>query len=277
MAMRIAVFAAMPQETGPILKLNPGWRPMADEPFPIAVHRSPQKEILLVQTGIGVELAGRAARQVVTMAESANRIDLMLSVGFAGALSPDLLLGQAVWSAELAVLDSSSATSVVRYRCGTEPGAPTDTLGFFAGHAVRPVRFVTVDRLRSKAELAGLAAGKPAVTEMETTSIAEVACTHAIPFMGLRTISDELNLEIELNLDSIVDRRGKVHLAKLMLAVLGRPRRAGSLPALYRGSKLAGRSLARILTELLAAPEADLRTLTGPPRPVRDRAESRVG
>jgi nucleoside phosphorylase len=276
MAMRIAVFAAMPQETGPILKLNPGWRSAADGPFPISVHRSPEREVLLVETGIGPELAGRAARQLVAMTEPDTPIDLMLSVGFAGALSPDLLLGQPVWSAELAVFDDASRDSVVRYRCSTESGVSTNALGFFGHQAPRPVRFVTVDRLRSKAELARVVMTVPAVTEMETTSIAEVAHTHAIPFMGLRTISDELNLEIELNLDSIVDPRGRIRLAKLMLAVLRRPRRAWSLPALYLGSKLAGRNLARVLGELLAASEADLRALAGPPRPVQDQVEGRA-
>jgi nucleoside phosphorylase len=268
MAMRIAVFAAMPQETGPILRLKPDWRPKAKEPFPIYFHRSQGREILLVETGMGNESAERAARHVVATGGSQAPIDLMLSVGFAGALSPHLGLGQAVWSAELAVLDSSGGACVVRYRCGSERGTPTDAAGFFASHAVLPARFVTVDRLRSKAELSRLVPGTSAVAEMETTSIAEVAHAHAIPFIGLRAISDELSLEIDLDLDSITDRRGRVHLSKFALTVLRRPHLAGPLPALYRGSRMAGRSLARTLAALLALSEEDLQALGGPPRPV---------
>jgi hypothetical protein len=105
----------------------------------------------------------------------------------------------------------------------------------------------------------------PAVAEMESTSIAEIAHTHAIPFIGLRAISDDLGLEVDLNLDSIADRRGRVRLPKLVPALLTRPRLVRSLPPLYRGSRLAGRNLAMTLTALLALPEDELRALADPP------------
>lgn len=260
--MRIAILAAMPQETRPIRKLRPGWRTLSGEPFPTWLHQSPARDILLVETGMGNDPAERAARYVLTGARSGAPLDLILSTGFAGALSPDLVVGQVVLSCELAFYDCITGSCPVRYRCAGEAD-PTD---FVMRHAVRLTRFITVERLQSKALLASLVPGIPAVTEMESTSIAAVAYEHEVPFMGLRAISDESTREFEWDLDSIVDERGRVRPARFMRAVLTQPRLAGSLPSLYRSSRIAGRSLAQTLTALLALPEKDLRKLIGPPQ-----------
>jgi adenosylhomocysteine nucleosidase len=270
MTMRIAVFAALPQEISPILRLNPGWRPVADEPFSIHAHRAPEREILLIRTGVGTEPAGRAARYIAERAGSTLPIDLMVSVGFAGALSSDFVLGQVVWAGEVAVFDDSSGTCAVRYLCSDAAGGPAGSPGFFAGLAVTPVLFLTVDRLREKAELARLVLATLAVVEMETASIAGAAHAHAVPFMGLRAISDELSLEIDLDLDSIVNDQGKMRLPPIMLAFLARPRLVRSLPALYHGCRLAGNNLALVVEHLLVAPEEELRALAGPPRLVEE-------
>ena len=94
MAIRIAVFAALPQETAPILRPDAGWRRVAGKPFPISAHQSPGGETLLVETGIGTQRAAQAARYIAKVLLSATPPDLMISVGFAGALSGRLTLGQ---------------------------------------------------------------------------------------------------------------------------------------------------------------------------------------
>ncbi len=209
---------------------------------------------------MGNEAAERAAKHVLTVLGPQAPPDLILSVGFAGALSPALTLGQLVYSHELAVYDHSSGSCPVRYWCG----GSADLAALVESMAVRPARFVTVDRLRSKAMLARLVPGTPAVTEMESTSIAAVAHAHQIPFLGLRAISDEISDEIEWDLDSMVDAHGRLSLPRVALATLRRPRLAGSFPRLYQDSKVASRDLARTLATLLAVPEEELRTLVGP-------------
>jgi nucleoside phosphorylase len=188
--------------------------------------------------------------------------DLIMSVGFAGALSPDLALGQAVYARELAVYDNVSRTCPVRF----EFSPSADVAVLLESMSVRPARFVTVDRLRSKAVLAALVPGTTAVTEMESAFIAATARAHHVPFLGLRSISDELTDEIEWDLDSMVDARGRLSRSRVAWAVLREPRLAGSFPGLYRGAKVAGDSLALILARLLALPEQELRALVGPLR-----------
>ena len=262
MALRIVVFAALPQETGPLLRLMPGWHSLARRPFRTWRHQSSGSEVLLVETGMGNLAAERAAPHIFAGAVDQALPDLIMSVGFAGALSPDLALGHAVYARELAVYDDVSRTCPVRFKLS--PGA--DLAALLESTSVRPARFVTVDRLRSKAMLAELVPGTTAVTEMESAFIAATAHAHHVPFLGLRSISDELTDEIEGDLDSMVDARGRLSRSRVALAVLREPRLAGSFPGLYRGSKVAGDSLAVTLAGLLALPEERLRALVGPLR-----------
>ena len=206
--------------------------------------------------------AERAALHIVAGAVDQALPDLIMSVGFAGALSPDLALGQAVYARELAVYDDVSRTCPVRFKFS--PGA--DLAALLESMSVRPARFVTIDRLRSKAVLAGLVPETCAVTEMESAFIAATAHAHHVPFLGLRSISDELTDEIEWDLDSVADTRGRLRLPRVALAVLREPRLVNSFPGLYRGSKVAGDSLAVTLAGLLALPEEKLRALVGPLR-----------
>jgi nucleoside phosphorylase len=262
MALRIVVFAALPQETGPLLRLMPGWRSLARRPFRTWRHQSSGTEVHLIETGMGNLAAERAALHIFAGAVDQALPDLIISVGFAGALSPDLALGQAVYARELAVCDDVSRTCPVRFKFS--PAA--DLAALLESMSVRPARFVTVDRLRSKAALARLLPETCAVTEMESTPIAAVAHARDIAFLGLRTVSDVLNDEIEWDLDSMVDARGRLSRSRVALAVLRAPRLAGSFPGLYRGAKIAGDNLASTLAGLLAIPEQELRALVGPLR-----------
>lgn len=262
MALHVVVFAALPQETGPLLKVMPGWRSLARRPFRTWRHQSSETEVLLVETGMGNLAAKCAALHIFAGTVTQALPDLIMSVGFAGALSPDLALGHAVYARELAVYDDVSRTCPVRFKFSPSP----DLAALLEGMSVRPARFVTVDRLLSKAMLAALVPATAAVTEMESTSIAAAAHARNIAFLGLRAVSDVLNDEIEWDLDSMVDARGRLSLPRVALAVLREPRLAGSFPGLYRGSKVAGDSLAMTLAGLLALPEEKLRALVGPLR-----------
>ena len=252
--MRVVMLAAMPQESRPLLKLLGESHRLAGEPFPTWLQRSSHVELLLVETGMGAERAGRAARHVL----SALRIDLLVSIGFAGSLWPDFRLGQVVWSRELAAYDASLESALSE---GFRPASTLALTAFCRIHNIRTARFVTVERVLSKAGMTGRFAEDPAVVEMESTAVAAAAYGRGVPFLGLRAISDESTQEIDWEPDAVVDRAGRVSAAKVMGAVLRRPILLGSLPRLWRSSRVAGRDLAAALTALLQLPEEDLRAL----------------
>jgi nucleoside phosphorylase len=253
--IRIVVLAALPQEYRPLLELLGSPRRLVGAPFPAWLQRSSYVELILVETGMGREGAVRAARHLL----SGSRIDLLMSVGFAGSLWPAFRLGQVVWARELVEHDGRGEhPSLKGFRAS--PGA--ETAAFCRSHMIEPARFLTVDRVLPKAGMAARFAQDPTVLEMESTPVAEAAWGHGVPFLGLRAVSDEVTRDIGWQVDAISDRAGRVSAPKVVWAVLRRPALLRSLLELRTDSRIAGRRLAATTMALLSLPEADLLALT---------------
>ena len=248
------MLAAIPQESRPLLKRLGTSRKLAGQPFPAWLQRSFHVELLVMESGMGTERAWQAARHAL----SGSSIDLLVSIGFAGSLWPGFRLGQVVWSRELtAYAEGAGALSSVGFR----PGSTLGMTDFCRTHEVRPARFLTVDRPRSKAEMAGRSAAEPTVVEMESTPVAAAAHGRRVPFLGLRAITDESTQDIDWDVDSVMDRTGGLSAAKVVRAVLRKPSLMRSLFRLRGSSRVAGRTLAAALVALLQLPEEDLRAL----------------
>ncbi|HAA04445.1 MAG TPA: hypothetical protein DCE18_13960 [Syntrophobacteraceae bacterium] len=253
--MQIAVFAAIPQEYRPFQKGLGQWRRLAKRPYAIWLHRFHDKHVLLVETGMGNQLAAQAGEHLI----SKSPLDLLMSVGFAGSLATDLRLGQLVWSQELAVCNTlRGACPLLRYRSGQA----THLAVFREIHGIRSARFLTLEQPQPKTTLIHHLDDLPTVIDMESEPLAALAQRHGIPFLGLRAISDELNDEIDWDLGSILDESGKVRITKVMSTVFKRPGLVASFHGLWRNSLIAGRHLAQTLTALLMLPERDLWALS---------------
>jgi hypothetical protein len=118
-------------------------------------------------------------------------------------------------------------------------------------------------RSSSKAVLAERLAGVPAVTDMESVPVAALAHARDVPFLGLRAVSEGSTYEIDWELDSIIDRAGRIRFEKVVLAVIARPGLAVSFRRLRKNFAVTGRELARALAALLSLPEEDPRSLAG--------------
>lgn len=252
--IRVVVLAALPQESRPLLNLLGKPRRLTGRPVPTWLDRSAHVEVLVLETGMGMERAWQAARHAL----SGAHIDLLVSIGFAGSLWPGFRVGQVVWSRELTSCDEGGGSPpAVGFR-------PTSTLGvtaFCRAHEVQPARFLTVDRPRAKAGMIGRYAAEPTVVEMESTPVAAAAHACRVPFLGLRAISDEATQDIDWQLDSITDQDGRISAPKVVRAVLERPTLLRSLLRLRSSSRIAAHNLALTLTALLQLPEEDLRAL----------------
>ncbi len=111
-------------------------------------------------------------------------------------------------------------------------------------------------------------AAEPTVVEMESTPVAAVAHGRNVPFLGLRAITDEATEDVEWQLDSLMDRAGRISATKVMGAVLRDPSLLRTVLRLRSSSRVAGRNLAATLMALLQLPEEDLLAMVGALSPV---------
>jgi hypothetical protein len=98
---------------------------------------------------------------------------------------------------------------------------------------------------------------------MESVPVAALAHARDVPFLGLRAVSEGSTYEIDWELDSIIDRAGRIRFEKVVLAVIARPGLAVSFRRLRKNFAVTGRELARALAALLSLPEEDPRSLAG--------------
>lgn len=252
--MRVVVLAAMPQEIGPLLQIVGGMSLVEGAPFPAWKGRVARTELQVVQTGMGGERAGRAA----LCALGGPPVDLVISSGFAGSLCPEFRLGQPVWSREVIGLDGGGGDAPGgRFQLGKVAALTA----FRRTYALRPARFLTVERIHSKADLVGRFAATPTVVEMESTAVAGVAREQGVPFLGLRTISDEWTEEIEWQPETVVNGEGVIVPGRVMWTLCRRPTLLRSLLRLRRNSVAAGHTLAHTLLALVGLPEERMRAL----------------
>src|SRR5580704_2474240 len=196
-------------------------------------------EVVVVCGGIGLDAARRAAEAVIVLYYPTQ----LHSVGFAGALNPELRVG-----------DLIAASVVIDARDGSR--------AFVAGADSQNslVTYMSVAGVQQKKNLAP-AFGAKAV-DMEAAAVAAAAVAHGIPFAATKVISDEWNFELP-EMDRFIDSRGQFKTANFAFFVALRPwlwKRVGILAGNTRkAARVLGEYLARwvqdlsLRTEMIAA------------------------
>jgi adenosylhomocysteine nucleosidase len=191
----------------------------------------PQVTILL--TGIGSRNAERALRAAFTQPKP----NAVLSCGFAGGLRPELASGTVVFSADK--------------ETGWEPA--------LRAAGARPGRFHCVERVATTTEQKRAlwqATGADAV-EMESQIICALCREHNIPSAIVRVILDPADEDLPLDFSQLLDADQRLDKARLALAVLKSPGKAGALLQLQQQSKAAAAKLGRVLAGLLLKADAN--------------------
>jgi nucleoside phosphorylase len=157
--------------------------------------------------GVAVLGLGKAAADGLREVLKSRTPHVLLSVGFAGALSPDLRTGDLVVSTEAAVQPASKPASL-----SASLGNEAFKALALAGMRVTTGSILTVPRpLMSKDEKQryGKTTGA-AVVDMETYWIAEEADRADVPVVSVRTVVDELDHDLpDLVAQITADERGR--------------------------------------------------------------------
>lgn len=197
---RILLLAAMPEEALPVLSgheatrlespAGPSWR------IDFPADGAPGAEVTLVTCGIGLVNAAAAAVKGIALYQP----DLIISLGSAGGLAPQIRRGDIVVGTRYRYGDADS--TAFGYQYGQIPGMPAcfdgdqrlidlifgehDDPSLHCGEILSANSFVT-------GELAGLLQQRfpeALATDMESAAIAQVAFSHEVGFVCVRSISD---------------------------------------------------------------------------------------
>lgn len=185
-----------------------------------------------------------AATRAFSAAERSGPIDIVLSVGWAGALHKIIEPGLAY-----------SVAGVIDVRTGEM--TPT-------AHSADDLWLVTSPIVADEAEKHRLAAAySAALVDMEAAAIARLAAMRNIPFYCVKGVSDALDDNLP-DFNRFLSPSGGLDLARFTLFALIRPRYWHSLIRMGENSRKASAGIARQVLEIVD-PRGTIRNLNGYP------------
>ncbi|HUB30483.1 MAG TPA: hypothetical protein VL967_12335 [Terracidiphilus sp.] len=220
---RTALIAALPGELKAIVR---GWKHQRRNGVDVWNHRDEDLWVAAC-AGTGQPAATRAFAAI----EEDAPVDLVFSIGWAGALKPNLAPGSAHNVA--GVIDARTGE---RFRCDAYAG---------------DLWLVTSPTVAGYAEKLRLAAAYPAaLVDMEAAAIARLAAMRGIPFYAVKGISDPLNAKLP-DLNRFITPDGRFQTASFVLYSLFRPGYWPSLLQMGENSRKASQSMAELLVSFL--------------------------
>jgi adenosylhomocysteine nucleosidase len=258
---RVALVAALIWEVRPFLR-QVGARPRPGLGLPTWEFTAGRVQGVVALTGMDPALVREAARHWLAQA----RPDILLSLGFGGALTPELAAGALVLGASVWQYDPRRA----HLGAAPAPAPPRPLPELLAAlteggcQAVAGSLVTTPFIIHKQSQGGRLLALPHPVLDLESAILAGVAGSEGLPFLGLRAVTDGAGEEVP---DFIAQAGGNVG-AGAALAWLARdPLRIKALWRLWRESRLAAANLARALAVLLpllaAAPGQELQEEPG--------------
>lgn len=179
-------------------------------------------EVILTESGIGKVAAASATALMIDNFEP----DLVVNTGSAGALDPDLKIGDEVIGTQVAYSDVD--VTVFGYAYGQVPNKPlyyeADPTAVKDFEQLAPVKeglIVSGDQFVQDTAKKRILTHFPEalVAEMEAAAVAQVAYQFGTPFIVLRGVSDLANGDSGVVFDDYVVEAGRAS-AKLLLSYL---------------------------------------------------------
>jgi len=233
---RTAFIAAFPGELKPLVStVIPGansarvWPHSTRDGIHFWAVRNEEEEWIAACAGAGQAAATRAFAAI----EDGGPIDLVFSLGWAGALRSDLAPGSAHNVA--GVIDIKTGE---RYRCDAEAGDEWLLTAPAVANADEKLRLARTY--------------KAALVDMEAAAIARLAAMREIPFYCIKGVSDGLDAKLP-DFNRFLSRTGQLETARLVLYAMFRPWHWPALIQMGENSRKASQSIAELVLKLLEA------------------------
>jgi adenosylhomocysteine nucleosidase len=236
--MRIAIIAALPGELKPLVR---GWDRVSSPTKGISIwlKAAGEDEYIAVCGGMGTSAAMRS----FAAAEHVGTLDMVLSVGWAGALTEEARPGHCYIASE--VIDTLTG----------EHFALTD--------GDRKLRLVTTPQVANEAEKNRLSSSYgAALVDMESSTIARLAHIRGIPICCFKAVSDARDATLP-DINPFIDEHGQLRMPPFLGYVALRPQYWGSLIQLGRASSIAAKALAMTINKFIEQKDVDRTNRTG--------------
>lgn len=207
---RIGIIAALRREVGSLIdeiKGTPHFKEGEISSHPIYEGRVNGKEVTIIISGVGKKGSERATRILI---DSFNP-DLIITTGYAGSLTPDLVVGDVVVSTR-AVSESGEKVDFI------EPDLPVVSAPGKVGTILTVDRFVgSVLEKRELGERLGAW-----IVDMESLYIGRIANEKGVACLGLRVISDDLANEVP-KMSGVLNGEGEVVFLRALSFFISNP------------------------------------------------------
>jgi adenosylhomocysteine nucleosidase len=246
--MKIGIITAMPEETQAVIRAIGGGSRMQFGKLIVQKGSLAGHDIVLVEAGMGFDNAARTAENLVKQ----TGLDLIVSAGFCGGVSAELLVGDIVVATGLMIVSEKNLDQV-----------PVEIPAFCRNYVVRQAAegrrvfgglFASTPAIMEKSRLAALLPPETLypVVEMESAAIAIIAVENGIPFCGIRAVSDPSDEELGFSLDEFCDQRMRIRIPRVLLTICRKPRIIPQLIRLARNSRVAAASLSQAVERFLS-------------------------
>jgi adenosylhomocysteine nucleosidase len=221
---RVAIIGAMAGELKPLVR---GWPSSSRGNIHFWARRNEEEEWIAACAGAGQPAATRAFAAI----EDGGPIDLVFSVGWVGALKPDLVPGTA-----------HNVSGVVDARTGER---------FYCDAGAGNRWLVTSPIVAGHEEKQRLASAYNAdLVDMEAAAIARLAAMRGIPFYSIKGVSDGLGDKLP-DFNRFIRPDGQFDLTALVLFAILRPWHWPSLIWMGENSRKASQNLRDSLVDFL--------------------------
>jgi adenosylhomocysteine nucleosidase len=218
----------------------------------VPLGRKAHPNLALIETGAGAQNADRHLRWWLERSRTRG----VIGIGFAGALSPSLLVGDLMVARE--VLGGKGERLAANSALLISAAERLELEGL----AVRFGTIITANKIagesKDKRSLAmALSANEVGCVDIESSAIAKVCTERHIPFLIVRCITDVFDEDLPVDFNRCRNSDGDLNYGKVLKAALLNPRSFKGLWELRRRSQACAEQLALFVQRLLPLIKTD--------------------
>ncbi len=256
----IGLIAAMKQESQALLRLAKRRDSLSLGPFQAEHIEIAGIDFLLVTSGMGMRRAGEAARKLIEYGAP----DWIISFGIAGAVEPELAIGDVVLVDSVCQWMDGATTSLASLYPWNENECDA-AARLLAERGQRLYHGTAVTTRGSQLTRDQLANLPHPVLEMETAGLAQAAIEKGVSLSAIRSISDGPAAPIPFDLAVMMDENANMRYGKILAEIARHPRMVSGLRDMMMNTSIAADNAAQALIQMLSirsAGEGSLHSLS---------------